>query len=44
MAIKGKLTPEQQLRILARIWGNDRKGWVFLPYIDGWCRDKEERK
>ena len=44
MALKGKLTPDQQLLILARVWGNDRRGHVFLPYIDGWCTDKEERK
>ena len=44
MALKGKLTPEQQLQIMGRIWGYDRKGSVFLPYIDGWCKDKEERK
>lgn len=42
--IKGQLTPEQQLQVLARIWGNDRKGSVFLPYINGNCKDKDERR
>ena len=44
MALKGQLTPEQQLQVLARIWGNDRRGSVFLPYINGWCNSKEERR
>jgi len=42
--MQGQLTPEQQLQVLARIWGNDRKGSVFLPYINGWTRNKEERR
>lgn len=42
--MKGQLTPEQQLQVLARIWGNDRRGSVFLPYINGTCRDKDERR
>ena len=44
MALKGALTPEQQLQVLGRIWGNDRKGSVFLPYINGDCKDKDERR
>jgi len=42
--MKGQLTPEQQLQVLSRVWGNDRKGNVFLPYINGWTRNKEERR
>lgn len=42
--MQGQLTPEQQLQVLSRIWGNDRKGSVFLPYINGTCKDKDERR
>lgn len=42
--MQGQLTPEQQLQVLSRIWGNDRKGYAFLPYIDGWTRSKDERR
>jgi hypothetical protein len=42
--MKGQLTPEQQLQVLARVWGNDRKGHVFLPYIPGWTKNKDERR
>lgn len=42
--MQGQLTPEQQLQVLARIWGNDRKGYAFLPYINGWTRSKDERR
>lgn len=41
--MKGPLTPDQQLRILARIWGNQR-GYVFLPHIDGTARTPEQRR
>jgi hypothetical protein len=40
----GTLTPEQQLRILTKIWGQDREGFVFLPWIPGRCTTREERK
>lgn len=42
--LTGQLTPEQQLKVLSRIWGLDRDGYVFLPWIDGHARNKEERK
>lgn len=42
--MKGALTPEQQLAVLGRIWGNDRKGYAFLPYINGDSKDKDERR
>lgn len=32
---RGPLTAEQQLRVLGKIWGNDRDGFVFLPWIEG---------
>lgn len=42
--MQGQLTPEQQLTVLGRIWGNDRHGSVFLPYINGDCKNKDERR
>jgi hypothetical protein len=45
MARSGVLTPEQQLKVLARIWGEDGEGgFVFLPWIPGWCNSKEDRR
>lgn len=38
------LTPEEQLKVLSRIWGNDRDGFVFLPWIDGSARDGASRR
>lgn len=38
------LTPEEQLKVLGRIWGQDRDGYVFLPWIDGSARDKAARR
>lgn len=38
------MTPEEQLKVLSRIWGNDRDGFVFLPWIPGTCANKEERR
>lgn len=39
------MTPDQQLKVLARIWGEDSEGgFVFLPWIPGWCNSKEERR
>lgn len=44
-SMQGRLTPEQQLKVLSRIWGLDRKGrYVFLPWIDGHCKNKQERR
>ena len=42
--MKGMLTPEQQLKVLARVWGYDRTGFVFLPHIDGQAKDKDARR
>lgn len=42
--VKGALTPEQQLRALTRIYGLDRTGYTFLPYIDGSATNKSERR
>lgn len=45
MARSGALTPEQQLKVLARIWGEDGEGgFVFLPWIPGWCNSKIDRR
>lgn len=38
------LEPEEQLKVLSRIWGNDRDGFVFLPWIDGTARDRSARR
>jgi hypothetical protein len=38
------LEPEEQLKVLSRIWGNDRDGYVFLPWIDGTARDRSARR
>lgn len=42
----GALTPAQQLKVLALVWdkGHDMDGWVFLPWIPGWCKDKAQRR
>lgn len=42
--MKGALTPEEQLKVLGKIWGNDRDGYVFLPHIDGSARTVERRR
>ena len=42
--MKGMLTPDQQIKVLARIWGRDRVGYVFLPHIDGDAKDKAARR
>lgn len=42
--LQGRLSPEEQLKALSRIWGNDRRGYVFLPYIDGSCETKDDRR
>jgi hypothetical protein len=41
------LNAEQQLKILAMIWDKpvgDDVGYVFLPWIPGWAKDKAERR
>jgi len=42
--MRGPLTPEQQLATLAKIWGNDRDGFIFLPWIRGGSKTKDERR
>lgn len=37
------LRPNEQLKILARVWGNE-PGYVFLPWINGSASTKEARK
>lgn len=45
MTRTGALTPQQQLKILGMIWGEDGEGgYVFLPWIPGHCKTKEQRK
>lgn len=40
----GELTPEQQLRVLGKVWGVNRPGYVFLPWIKGDVSSAEARK
>jgi hypothetical protein len=42
--MKGVLTIDQQLAVLSKIWGNDREGFVFVPWIDGKANDKKARR
>jgi hypothetical protein len=42
--MKGVLTPDQQLMVMGKIWGPDREGYVFLPWIPGTTKNKEERR
>jgi hypothetical protein len=42
--MKGVLTNEQQVAVLAKIWGIDREGYVFVPWIDGRAGDKKARR
>ena len=47
MAKSGALLPAQQLKVLARIWGDVKPedgGYVFLPWIPGWTKSKEDRR
>lgn len=37
------LPVQKQIRILRRIWGGDNQGYVFLPWIPGHLKTKEER-
>ena len=41
--MEGKLRPDQQLRVLKSIWGK-RDGYVFLPWIKGNSKSKNERR
>jgi RecA-family ATPase len=46
MSRQSVLTPEQQLKVMALVWGKPEEaedGWVFLPWIPGHARNKEER-
>lgn len=38
------LTPEAQLKALSKIWGPQRVGYVFLPWISGQAMDREQRR
>lgn len=42
--MKGVLNVDQQLAVLTKIWGADREGFVFLPWIDGRAGDKKARR
>lgn len=44
MALRGQLSPEDQIKFLTRVYGMDRTGYVFLPWIDGNAKDKQARK
>lgn len=44
MALKGKLTPEEQIKFLGKVYGYSRKGYVFLPWVDGSTTDKVSRR
>jgi hypothetical protein len=38
------LAPGEQLKILSRVWGVRRDGYVFLPWIAGSANTKEQRR
>lgn len=38
------LSNEQQLEVLSKIWGKDRDGFVFLPWINGSSNTPEARR
>lgn len=38
------LSPENQLKILSKIWGPQRKGYCFLPWIPGSAINKDQRR
>jgi hypothetical protein len=38
------LTPSEQLRVLTRVWGSKRDGYVFLPWISGTATTKDQRR
>jgi hypothetical protein len=42
--MKGRLTPEEQIKFLGRVYGYSRKGYVFLPWVDGSSTDKATRR
>lgn len=44
MALSGRLTPEEQIKFLGKVYGYSRKGYVFLPWVDGSAHDKVSRR
>lgn len=38
------LNPEAQLKALSKIWGPQRPGYVFLPWISGNAKTKDQRR
>lgn len=42
--MNGELSPEDQLKVLGKIWGVNRDGYVFLPHIDGNARSSQARR
>lgn len=38
------LTPSEQLKVLTRVWGAQRDGYVFMPWIRGDSSTKEQRR
>lgn len=38
------LTPGEQLKVLTRVWGARRDGFVFLPWISGTALNKDQRR
>lgn len=38
------LNPEAQLKVLTKIWGPQRSGYVFLPWISGSAITKDQRR
>ena len=38
------LNPEAQLKVLTKIWGPQRTGYVFLPWISGNAKTKDQRR
>lgn len=44
MAMKGRLTPEEQVKFLGKVYGYSRRGYTFLPWVDGSAEDKTSRR
>lgn len=44
MAMSGRLTPEEQIKFLGKVYGYSRKGFVFLPWVSGDAHDKVSRR
>lgn len=38
------LNPEAQLKALSKIWGPQRTGYVFLPWISGNAKNRDQRR